>query len=176
MATLSTHRLENPQQFRTIHQSICLVAAGSSVSVTCYWVSTTFLLHRSQSHSTVFSVCSQELLSENISGATPGPTAADHELREFGTGSRVSLRSPGTCRHAMAYLFSETPLTSLLATLCSPPSRSIVEGVFMRRLESGDRERQPAGRRLRKPNPRAASGETFQGQRAPGAARALIEA
>jgi hypothetical protein len=46
----------------------------------------------------------------------------------------------------------------------------------MRRLESGDRERQPAGGRLRNPDPRAASGKIFQGQRAPGAARALIEA
>jgi hypothetical protein len=91
-------------------------------------------------------------------------------------GSRVLLRSPGTRGHAMAYLFSEIPLTSLVATLCFRPSRSIVEGVFMRRLESGDRERQPAGRRLRKPDPRAASGPTRQGQTAPGAARSLTEA
>jgi hypothetical protein len=46
----------------------------------------------------------------------------------------------------------------------------------MRRLESGDRERQPAGGRLRKPDPRAASGETRQGQIAPGVARSLTEA
>jgi hypothetical protein len=46
----------------------------------------------------------------------------------------------------------------------------------MRRLESGERERQPAGGRLRKPDPRAASGETLQGQIAPGAARSLTEA
>jgi len=56
------------------------------------------------------------------------------------------------------------------------PSRSVDEGVFMRRLESGERERQPAGGHVRKPDPRAASGDTRQEQKAPGVARSLIEA
>src|SRR5882724_7060856 len=74
-----------------------------------------------------------------------------------------------------------SPSVKLFLTVnCSRPmdglSRSIVEGVFMRRLESGDRERQPAGGHVRKPDPRAASGPTLQGHTAPGAARSLTEA
>src|SRR5262249_7064679 len=74
------------------------------------------------------------------------------------------------------YTDSEIELDFTVSVTMLHPSRSIVEGVFMRRLESGERERQPAGRRLRNPDPRAALGDTRQGHIAPGAARELIEA
>src|SRR5215510_1316791 len=87
--------------------------------------------------------------------------------------SGYSIRNLFTIKQ---YAISEINVDFTVSVTMLHPSRSIVEGVFMRRLESGERERQPVGRRLRNPDRRAALGDTRQGHIAPGAARELIEA